>query len=121
MLIILPQAVLMNGVQTKSLFRSTVRAEFVGHDRRRRKAVNRFLKMIPLTYGKTMTYPADRRGIPALIYAPEAAIRQGIRLQGRTGRTPVPPYPLSREEEGSWGGGRCVVGTSSVPVARASR
>lgn len=37
--IVLPQALLMNRVQTKSLFRSTIRAEFVGHDRRRRKAL----------------------------------------------------------------------------------
>jgi hypothetical protein len=37
--IVLPQALLMNRVQTKSLFRRTIRAEFVGHDRRRRKAL----------------------------------------------------------------------------------
>ena len=37
--IIPPQALLMNRVQTKVPFRSTIRAEFVGHDRRRRKAL----------------------------------------------------------------------------------
>jgi hypothetical protein len=56
--IILPQALLMNRVQTKVLFRSTIRAEFVGHGRRRRKA-------LPLQ--EFAHQPFCRSGIPATL------------------------------------------------------
>ena len=56
--IILPQALLMNRVQTKSLFRGTIRGEFVGHDRRRRKA-------LPLQ--ELAHQPFYRSGIPATL------------------------------------------------------
>jgi hypothetical protein len=56
--IILPQALLMNRVQTKVLFRSTIRTEFVGHDRRRPKA-------LPLQELAHQTF--CRPGIPAAL------------------------------------------------------